>query len=77
MNCYQYRWQKGISRYYKVYLAKDLLDTWVLTCVWGGINSRLGNYKKIAYASLEEAFEFIELLMKKRIKRGYKLISIN
>lgn len=70
-----YRWQKGMSRYYKVTVYKDLLNDWVLTCAWGGLNNRLGNYKHIVLKTFEDADLYIQELMKRRLKRGYKLSS--
>jgi hypothetical protein len=73
-DCLVYRWQKGLSRYYKVYLYKDLLGDWVLTKVWGGINSRLGNFEHQATLTKEPALLLIDEIIKKRKKRGYHLL---
>lgn len=71
---YEYRWQKGTSRYYKICVYKDMLNDWILTSAWGGINSNLGNYKHVALNSIEEAATLIENMMKRRLRRGYTLM---
>ncbi len=78
MNCdwYEYRWQKGISRYYKVFLYKDLLGDWILTKVWGGVNSRLGNYEHKLYPTMQAASSMINQIKVQRKKRGYHLKRI-
>jgi hypothetical protein len=69
----EYRWQKGNSRYYKVCLYKDLLGDWIVTKIWGGINSRLGNFEHFAFEKLEPALILIEEISQVRKKRGYNL----
>lgn len=69
-----YKWHKENGRYYQIYLLKDFFDTWMLTCSWGSLYSRLGNYKNFAFQSYEEALQMIEDVKKKRNKRGYNLI---
>lgn len=71
---YEYRWHKGISRYYAVYLSKDLFNHWLITCVWGGLRSKLGNYKTYSFIQLEEALKTINHMKNRRSKRGYNLV---
>lgn len=71
--CY-YRWHKGNSRYYQISIYKDMFDDLILTCVWGGLHSRLGNYKHILISSIDEGLHYIENVMYRRKKRGYVLI---
>lgn len=63
------------SRYYKIIIQKDMLNDWILTCVWGGINSRLGNYSHLKIDNENEAKIHIDKMMKHRRKRGYELIT--
>jgi len=69
------RWQKGNGRYYKIHLQKDMLGYWTLTCAWGGINSRLGNYRSFVFAEYAKAKLMINDIIVKREKRGYFLIN--
>ena len=69
------RWHKGNLRYYQIYLQKDLLNFWTLTCVWGGINSRLGNCKTYTFERYEDALEEINRLKVRRSKRGYSIVN--
>lgn len=67
------RWQKGISRYYKVILQKDLLGDWSLTKIWGGVNSKLGGYSNHTFFDRDEALKMVEEIKKHRKQRGYQL----
>ena len=71
----EHRWQKGISRYYKVLLYRDLLGDWIVTLVWGGINSRLGNFSHHAFKNQHEAMLLINTIGIIRKKRGYKKVT--
>lgn len=75
MTFYDYRWQKGHARFYRVIIQKDLLNDWILTCIWGGRSNRLGNFKHITLKSLEHGFQFVDLMMKRRKQRGYELLT--
>ena len=72
---WSYRWQKGLSRYYKVYVYKDLFGDLILTKVWGGMNSRLGNFEHIKIDDYQSALAIIEEINSVRQKRKYELIS--
>lgn len=76
INNKNYRWQNiKKRRFYQVYLKKDLLNDWVLTCVWGSLDSRLGNFQHHAFKGLKEAILFINNMKELRQKRGYLLVS--
>lgn len=70
-----HRWHKGNQRFYKAYLQKDLFNHWTLICVWGGINSRLGNYKQFAFDSFDNAIDMLDKIKERRKDRGYKLVQ--
>jgi hypothetical protein len=72
-NCdwYEYRWQKGSSRYYKVIVYKDLLGDWIVTKVWGGVNSNLGNHKHFVSNNFDSAMHLVVKIFNRREKRGY------
>lgn len=67
----QINWRKGNSRYYKIYLFKDMLNDWIVVKVWGGVNSKLGNYSKTAYHEYNDALNEIKSIDHIRTKRGY------
>lgn len=54
-----------------------MLNDWILTCVWGGINSRLGNHSHTMVNSIDDAALYIENMLKKRKKHGYELVKEN
>lgn len=68
-------WRKGNQRYYKIYVTKDLFNHYMLTCVWGGLHSKLGNYKNHSFQSLDDANSFITSISKRREQRGYTKIT--
>lgn len=72
---YEFRWQKGISRYYRILIYRDLLNDWILTCIWGGVQTRLGNFKHTTLQNLQEGFAFVEDMKIRRKQRGYSLIN--
>jgi hypothetical protein len=70
--CYQLKWHKE-GRYYKVLTYKDMLGDWIATCVWGGKQSNLGNYKHYAFKTHDEIALFVDKMKIRRAKRGYFL----
>jgi|GEM_PF-2122290 hypothetical protein len=77
MQSHYYWLNKEKARYYKIIIQKDMLNDWILTCVWGGINSRLGNHSHTMLNSIDDAALYIENMLKKRKKHGYELIQGN
>ncbi len=64
------------QRHYRLILEQDLFDDWVVLCVYGSRNSKLGNIKKYPYQSFEEAFTKLIEVIKIRNKRAYKIKKI-
>lgn len=63
------------SRYYAARVESDLFGFPILDCHWGStVTNRHGGQMKV-FKNLAEAQEAIEKLNKKRLKRGYDLIS--
>jgi hypothetical protein len=75
MQSHYYWLNKEKATYYKIILQKDMLNDWILTCVWGGINSRLGNYSHLMVNNENEAKVYIKNIMERRKQRGYELVS--
>jgi predicted DNA-binding WGR domain protein len=70
----KYIWlNKNKGRYYKIIIQKDMLDDLILTCVWGSLNNKLGNYTHTVLQNLQDASDFIEGMKARRAKRGYVL----
>lgn len=69
------RWHKGSARYYQIMINKDLFNQYTLTCVWGGLNSRLGNYKTYVFEDPQEALAFINKTKRTRATRGYQMVG--
>jgi predicted DNA-binding WGR domain protein len=63
------------GRYYKLILGKDLLNDWLVTRVWGGLNSRLGNFKHDSFLCLGKALKHNKKLCRNKAMRGYELIK--
>jgi len=57
------------TRYYHIALGKDLLGDWVVTCVNGSLDSRLGRIRHRGYASYETASQQFAAMTEYREKR--------
>lgn len=67
------RWHKD-TRYYEIYVERDLWDGWVFTRVWGQRGSALGQIRREpceSYALAERKLKAAERL---RRRRGYVLV---
>ena len=73
--CHNLRWHKGKSKFYEVRLSKDLFGDWLITCVWGSLLSRMGNYRTHYFDTKQAALLFIDSLSKRRARRGYDIVS--
>lgn len=50
-----------------------MLNDWIMTCAWGGVNNRLGNHSHILLKNFNDAKKYIDTMMIRREKRGYEL----
>lgn len=66
---------KSNGRYYYLYIQRDMLNDVVLTVVRGGRNVRVARNVSILYDNRDSLSDEIARLSKRRIKRGYHLIS--
>jgi hypothetical protein len=70
-----YRWlNKEKSRYFTIAINIDGTNSVILNYSWGGCYSNRGGKKNILVQTQEEAYKFIEKMMKRRKHRGYELI---
>ena len=72
------RWERHTEenqRYYFVYLHRDLLGDLILLRAWGGVGKATGQIHKAPVESPEEGLKMIDQIIKKRIQRGYELVS--
>jgi predicted DNA-binding WGR domain protein len=58
-------------RYYRAFLQQDLFGDWTMVRCWGGLDSRLGQYRIERVANYDEGLAAIEDLDERRRKRGY------
>lgn len=63
------------NRYYRILLAKDMFNDWVLTKVWGGINQATGRIMHIPCETLHSALSQVQHIMRTRLKRGYIIVE--
>jgi len=64
---------KGI-RNYQARVHQDLCGDWILTKAWGRRGTRLGRVVHIPCASYQVALQQMDVVMKKREQRGYRVI---
>lgn len=69
------RWHKGTQKFYEARLAVDIFNEWSITCVWGSLRSRAGNYRNHCFATKQAACDFISALNKRRKQRGYQEVT--
>ena len=75
---YCQRWENlGSQRYYWCHLGKDMLNDWVLTVAFGGINSKLGAVKLHYCVTLDNGLQKIKDIAKQRHRSGYHLMLHN
>ena len=58
-------------RYYRAFLQQDLFGDWTMVRCWGGLDSRLGQYRIEMVANPDEGRAALEALEERRRKRGY------
>lgn len=66
------RWvHHGKRRYYAVYVQQDLFRDWVVTRVWGSLDTDRGQVRHEVFRSETAALEAIESIDRRRLRRGY------
>ena len=70
----QWRWQSN-DRYYMAMMHRDLLGDLLISCYYGGLNSRLGNTKVYHIHNEAEGQDLIKALHKRRVAHGYHLVE--
>ena len=69
------RWHKD-TRYYEAYLHQDLWGRWLLTRTWGRRESNLGQTRHTPCRSQQHGLELLQATIKRREKRGYRLVKL-
>ncbi len=67
------RWEK-CSRYYELYLARDLFGQWVVTRCWGRRNSALGQVRHIPVFDYQAGLLHLQTYMRQRLQHGYQRV---
>jgi len=62
------------ARVYAAELIRDLLGDWVVTQAWGGKFSHRGGGRTVLVADEEAGFRLLQKIVKRREKRGYRLL---
>ena len=65
------RWERD-TRYYELHLRQDLFGDWVLTRVWGGKGTALGQIRHELCESYAEGVARHAEAERVRVKRGYR-----
>ncbi len=68
------RWQKE-TRYYEAHVEQDLWGQWVLTRVWGRRNSPMGQIRRVACESYEDAQKKLAGVERQRQQHGYQPVE--
>lgn len=67
-------WQTD-CRYYQADISCDLFGMWILKRCWGGLHSKRGNSKTLAFNRYEDALSSFDEIAKRRQQRGYSRIA--
>lgn len=71
-----YKWlNHEKSRFYFIWIKKNISNEIILSHKWGAINNNRGGKKNVLMQTEEEAQTFINQMMKRRKSRGYVLIA--
>jgi hypothetical protein len=69
------RWERERdTRYYEVFVERDLFGDLVLTRVWGRKGSALGGMKRLPLASLGEARSALAVVARRRAQHCYERV---
>lgn len=64
------RWERD-TRYYELHLRQDLFGDWVLTRVWGGKGTALGQIRHELCRNYASGVSLYAASIKRREKHGY------
>ncbi|KIE04538.1 hypothetical protein NF27_HL00030 [Candidatus Jidaibacter acanthamoeba] len=68
-----WKWRSE-SRYYTIRLQQNLFNEWTLINSWGGLQNNLGNLAVQTFGHIEDAINEIEVIGRKRRRRGYNIL---
>lgn len=68
------RWERD-TRYYELRLQQDLWGDWLLTRVWGGKGTALGQIRRELCEHYSDGLLRHKIAEAQREKRGYRLVN--
>jgi len=74
-DCAVHRWTTA-TRYYQLFVQRNLFGQWELVRAWGGRNSRLGRHLVDPATSRDDALAMLATESRRRQRRGYSLASV-
>ena len=73
------KWQnwhwESETKYYKLSFVQNLFGEWIIIKKWGSRNTRIHGAKTFYCSSTDEIDEVFAAVHKKRVSRGYALMS--
>jgi hypothetical protein len=73
-NWKNWHWESE-NRYYRLSLSQNLFAEWIIIKKWGGLRTRIQGTKTIYCESIDEIDNVFIDTHKRRLTRGYELIS--
>jgi hypothetical protein len=73
-NLIRLRWHRD-TRYYMVFLTKDLFGSWVITRAWGRRDSPIGRVKLDLCNSFAEGYKDLKAITARRKARKYEVVK--
>jgi hypothetical protein len=75
VNLIHLRWHRD-TRYYMVFLAKDLFGNWLITRIWGRQGSPLGGVKRDLCESFVDGYNDLKTIAARRKAHKYDSFSV-
>ena len=67
--------EENMDRWYMVFVQASLLDPVAVICAWGNRRNSYQQLRVLPAASWEEAHETAQDMVKKKVARGYEIVS--
>ena len=67
--------EENMDRWYMVFVQSSLLDPNAVICAWGNRRNSYQQLRILPAASREEALETARDMVKKKLARGYEIVS--
>ncbi len=68
--------EKSVDRWYSIAVQPTLIDPWAVVCGWGNRRTSYQRVQVLPMESFEVAKEVADIIINKKIRRGYSAVPI-